>query len=237
MNQWENVRVEQELYYNSMAKDYMTWSRDRVDNRLSQSMRNDWELDTACVDTLRNTVLRHQRIIAEVGSGPSRLDGLNIQRLLCIDISLPMLYQARMRLKGTAHLINANSQAIPLADGAVDLVVCSELLSHMPDNLCLKSLSEMFRILRADGKSLLIDSVSPSTQSARIEGDVQWRKTKDGKELRVYKRYRSPNWFLKHFQPDAVQFYAGKLLFCIVWQKNRSNTRKNRNAKVRDNYS
>ena len=219
-NNWETVRAEQEQYYNSVAEGYINWSHNRVEKRLSAEARTYWLADCEQIEILRRKVIPSQGVVAEVGSGPSRLDMHSIKQLLCIDISLPMLRQARIRHQDRALLINANSQAIPLTDSAVDFIFCSELLSHMPDSLCLKSISEMFRILRSGGMFLLIDSYAPSTSFARIEGDVQWRKANTGEELRVYKKYRSLSWFIEHTQAEITDAYEGRFLFCIVWQKN-----------------
>jgi ubiquinone/menaquinone biosynthesis C-methylase UbiE len=218
-NDWEKVRKEQDQYYSRMAVGYIEWSRDRIEKRLSPEMRNYWLEDCFHVERCQKKIIRKQQKIAEVGSGPSRLDDLHLSHVICIDISLPMLLQARLRLPSQARFLNANSQAIPLTNGAVDLVVCSNLLSHMPDNLCLKSVSEMFRILRAGGKLMLIDSHFQSTSPSHTEGDIQWRQIDDGKELQVYKKYRSPDWFMENIQASIVEFYSGHFLFCIVWQK------------------
>ena len=151
-----------------MAEDYINWSHNRVEKRLSAEARKYWLNDCEQIDILRRKVIPSQGVVAEVGSGPCGLDMFSIKQLLCVDIYLPMLRQAQLRHQDRALFINANSQAIPLIDSAVDFIFCSELLSHMPNNLFLKSIPEMFRILRSGGMFLLIDFYAPSTSFARV---------------------------------------------------------------------
>jgi malonyl-CoA O-methyltransferase len=103
--------------------------------------------------------------VLDVGSGPGhssrRLQALFPNaRFVAVDLALPMLVHARGVLDASADVVCADAQALPFADGCVDLV-------H--SNLCLQwcedpglALAEFHRVLRPGGL-LLFSTFGPDT--------------------------------------------------------------------------
>jgi len=103
--------------------------------------------------------------VLDVGSGPGhsshRLQALFPHaRFVAVDLALPMLVHARGVLHTSADVVCADAQALPFADGCVDLV-------H--SNLCLQwcedpglALAEFHRVLRPGG-ILLFSTFGPDT--------------------------------------------------------------------------
>ena len=70
-------------------------------------------------------------------------------------------------------LVNGDIQALPLADGAVDLVWCRDTLSCLPD--CARALAECARVLRPGGGMVLCavfatDRLEPADRALVVEG-------------------------------------------------------------------
>ena len=72
-----------------------------------------------------------------------------------VDTSAEMLARARDKVpEGTFY--QADLHDLPLADGAVDSVVCALALSHVPD--LTRALTELVRVLRPNGHLVISDS-------------------------------------------------------------------------------
>jgi ubiquinone/menaquinone biosynthesis C-methylase UbiE len=100
--------------------------------------------------------------------------GLNLHayppdvRLTGIDLSEGMLALARVRAcdRGRdVELRQGDAHALPFADAAFDTVVCTFGLCAIPDIDA--ALDEMTRVLRPDGKLILVDHVASSSRIAR----------------------------------------------------------------------
>lgn len=75
-----------------------------------------------------------------------------------LDLSDGMLRGARERLanaNGRLHLVQGDSQRLPFANDAFDVVTCSHSFHHYPDQT--RVVAEMHRVLRPGGKVLIID--------------------------------------------------------------------------------
>ena len=111
--------------------------------------------------------------IADLGCGTGNATELlapNVERVIAVDQSEPMLDAARLRLKGTANVQFAagSLDKLPLKDKSVDAAVCILVLHHIPDPV--KALKEMKRILRTDragGVALIVDMVEHSREEYR----------------------------------------------------------------------
>ncbi len=88
----------------------------------------------------------------DVGAGDGRLTAeLDARELTAADVSPVALERARRRLPGGARMAEIEADApLPFADGAFDLVLCSETLEHVRDGQLL--LSEIRRVLRPGGE-------------------------------------------------------------------------------------
>ena len=74
---------------------------------------------------------------------------------------------------GRISLIQGDIEALPLADGAVDLVWCRDTLSCLPD--CARALAEYARVLRTGGGMVLYavftaDRLEPGDRALLVEG-------------------------------------------------------------------
>ncbi|MHB1877402.1 MAG: class I SAM-dependent methyltransferase, partial [Streptosporangiaceae bacterium] len=78
-----------------------------------------------------------------------------------IDLSPVMLAAARDRARSLSQdvdLREASADALPFADGSFDTVVCTVSLCNIPDDRA--AIGEMFRVLRPDGRLVLLDHVA-----------------------------------------------------------------------------
>jgi len=87
-----------------------------------------------------------------------------------LDLSVPYLREAGRRLArlarpsgrrraGTTGLVQANAEAIPLPDGAVDIVTCVFLFHELPRTVRRSVAAEMARVLAPGGRLVFVDSV------------------------------------------------------------------------------
>jgi ubiquinone/menaquinone biosynthesis C-methylase UbiE len=90
-------------------------------------------------------------------------------RLTGIDISQEMLAIARVRaseLGREVELRQGDAHALPLNDATFDTVVCTFGLCAIPDIDA--ALDEMTRVLKPDGKLILVDHVASTSRIARV---------------------------------------------------------------------
>lgn len=77
-------------------------------------------------------------------------------RLAGVDINPEAVLRARRNLADLgAELHHASADALPLPDGSVDLVLCLEVLEHIPEGLRPAAVAEMARVLKPGGRLLL----------------------------------------------------------------------------------
>ena len=88
--------------------------------------------------------------------------------VVALDLTLPMLEvaqkEAEARQLYNIRFLQGDAQAIPCEDSRFDVVVCRQAAHHFPH--VQQCVSEWARVLKPDGKLLLIDSVSPEEQDA-----------------------------------------------------------------------
>lgn len=89
--------------------------------------------------------LNHEHIVVDLGCGSGSFHyGLYKCRIIGIDLAIP----EKVR-HSQIRLVQANSAAIPLASGSVDVVVCHHTLEHFDDFQ--STLIEVNRVLNDDG--------------------------------------------------------------------------------------
>jgi SAM-dependent methyltransferase len=81
-------------------------------------------------------------------------------RVVGIDYVEFGLMSVRKRIP-EARLVQADCNLLPLPDGFADLVLSMNVLEHIPDDLC--ALGEMYRVLRAGGRAIIVVPLYPST--------------------------------------------------------------------------
>lgn len=73
-------------------------------------------------------------------------------------------------LRGTHVDLNADLQRLPFPDGSYDLVVCSHVLEHVPDDRA--AMRELRRICSSRGRVLIMVPLDPSSPTAEDLSDL-----------------------------------------------------------------
>lgn len=110
--------------------------------------------------------------VADLGCGTgnaSELLAVNVERVVAIDQSEPMLNAARQRLEGAGNVQFAAGalEKLPLKDASVDATVCILVLHHVPEPIA--ALREMRRVVRGGrgGVSLVVDMIEHDREEYR----------------------------------------------------------------------
>ncbi|SRR5579883_1249170 len=104
--------------------------------------------------------------VVDVGTGTGHTAlalAPNAREVVAIDITVPML-EAAQRLAAERHITNVrfvqgDALALPLSSESADLVVCRLAAHHFPR--LTPAVQEWARVLRPDGKLIVVDSISP----------------------------------------------------------------------------
>lgn len=92
------------------------------------------------------------------------LQGMNDFEYFGIDLSNAKLRSLRSRIKPVRGVLLADAESLPFYDGGFHVVLCSEVLEHLPSPE--RTLSEIHRVLSDDGMLLLSVPVDSSLQLA-----------------------------------------------------------------------
>jgi ubiquinone/menaquinone biosynthesis C-methylase UbiE len=103
-----------------------------------------------------------QRIL-DVGCGTSRFAARVLKRypnteVVGMDLCSHMLRASRIRFpqsQDRVHLVRGDSERLPFCDNTFDLVTCSHSFHHYPKQA--QVVAEMHRVLRPDGRVMIID--------------------------------------------------------------------------------
>lgn len=87
-----------------------------------------------------------------VGCGQGEELGLVEEEIVAVDLALSGLRAARRRRR-SASFIAADACRLPLEAGSFDMVICSEVLEHLP--AAEEAISEIHRVLRSPGRLLV----------------------------------------------------------------------------------
>ncbi|MEQ1604028.1 MAG: methyltransferase domain-containing protein [Pyrinomonadaceae bacterium] len=112
--------------------------------RLNKLGQHTWPRDAQIVE-----------IFCGKGSGIVALENLGFTNLEGVDLSPNLL----AKYEGTAKLYEANCQSLPFEDGTRDIIIVQGGLHHLPripEDLE-RTLSEVKRVLRSDGKFVLVE--------------------------------------------------------------------------------
>lgn len=105
----------------------------------------------AVVRSVRQAVAADRAVLVlDLGTGtgdiPARLrKGYPRARIVGVDVSIGLLQMARTRMDA---VIAGNVLALPLSDGSVDIVVCSQLLHHFEADAAVAVIREAHRVSR-----------------------------------------------------------------------------------------
>ena len=107
----------------------------------------------------------------DVGCGTGRLlaflhDAWPGMKLTGIDLSAPYLAEARRLVGRTARvkLVEGAAEKLPFDAASIDFIVSSFLMHELPTDVRVKALAEMARVLKPDGRVVIVDSIQRGDQ-------------------------------------------------------------------------
>jgi ubiquinone/menaquinone biosynthesis C-methylase UbiE len=112
--------------------------------------------------------------IVDIGCGPGALTAALTRRnpdalVVGLDLSAPMLAQARRRMRGRARMafVQANAAALPFADESIDVVMSVGSLHHWREPV--RGINEIHRCLRPGGWAWVFDGYREAPDADMIE--------------------------------------------------------------------
>lgn len=113
--------------------------------------------------TLLEQVTHDDRMLLDVGCGTGQFAVTALSRfpnltVFGLDLSEKMLDQGKERyrvLEDRLHVVRGDSEKLPFADDSFDVITCSHSFHHYPRQAAV--VAEMHRVLKPEGKLLLID--------------------------------------------------------------------------------
>jgi ubiquinone/menaquinone biosynthesis C-methylase UbiE len=222
MDNYNDIIVEQEKYYDVLAPLYEKRVDSFIRSEVPIEIQKKWEYDCKMVSQGIASIVTDAICVADIGCGPSRIPlDCVAQRIFFFDTSMNMLAQARLRHRGAGrYFIRARAQDLPLNNGKLNVVICIQLLSHLPDIECRKAINELCRIIKPNGKLFISDSMAPFPGKATTVGVIQYRTIKNRGSYRVYKHYRNPQDLARMLPNGIITFEYGKrFLFNLIWKK------------------
>jgi ubiquinone/menaquinone biosynthesis C-methylase UbiE len=136
------------------------------------------------------------------------------------DFSRGMLQKAKHKvIDGKAFFVEGDAAELPFPDGCFDMVTCSHALYELKGISREKALTEMNRVLRADGSALIMEHAVPRSKFLRILFYVRMfaMGSSDAKEF--VKEGCRP--FLKIFQNVTVSMSPSEKSRLFICQKQR----------------
>jgi ubiquinone/menaquinone biosynthesis C-methylase UbiE len=136
--------------------------------------------------------------VLDVGCGSGRHTaaacGLPGARVVGVDVAAEDLKAARERLRlhdrlnahggGRWHLCAADALLLPFGDGRFDLVICAEVLEHVPSDV--RVLAEIARVLRPGGElALSVPRHGPERLCWALSADYA---AVEGGHVRIYRK-------------------------------------------------
>jgi SAM-dependent methyltransferase len=164
---------------------------ERVWQLVSEHLPCDAFLDAGCGDG------RHLAALARTGLRPSRVTGT--------DISARILETARAAAAPLEpELVQANLEALPLEDGAFDLVLCTQVIEHLLDPAA--GVRELARVLVPGGVLVL----TTDNRRALVSKTLNAPRATVVRLLRLHPRYKRVEFPHADFtRAEAVALVAG----------------------------
>ena len=117
----------------------------------------------------KKRVIRHLRLqpnetVLDIGCGPGMLLKILKQqnpgtKVIGIDPDQKSLELAQVKLKDQrdVKLFHSFAESLPLEDNSVDVAVSTLAFHHMPNEIKLKAIQEIKRVLKPNGRALIVD--------------------------------------------------------------------------------
>jgi ubiquinone/menaquinone biosynthesis C-methylase UbiE len=117
--------------------------------------------------------LRGARVVIDIGGGTGGSRELwdTGTRYVCLDLD-PVKLSGYLAKNPGGLALQADATELPLADRSVDAVVCTLVTHHLTDAQLDRMLGEATRVLRSDGRLVLMDAV---WAPRRWAGRLLWR--------------------------------------------------------------
>lgn len=147
----------------------------------------------------RQTAVIRAETVLDVGggTGASRRLWPLASRYICLDIEMPKLEGFRSRVPG-GFAVLSDATRMPIATGAVGVVVCMAVMHHLADAMLDQVLEEALRVLRVGGQLILLD---PVLNRKRLPGRILWRldrgahpRTEEDLRERLESRFKIIHW-------------------------------------------
>jgi ubiquinone/menaquinone biosynthesis C-methylase UbiE len=132
--------------------------------------------------------------VLEVGCGAGHvLEQFRGARRTGVDLSEGMIRRARARLGEDTRLLRASADQLPFDDGKFDIVVCTEVLEHVPDPAAV--IAELTRVAVPDGR--VVVSIPNEVNIDRIKRTI--RRLPVLRQLLRSLAAEGNEWHLHHF--------------------------------------
>jgi ubiquinone/menaquinone biosynthesis C-methylase UbiE len=104
--------------------------------------------------------VRDAHLVVDIGGGTGSVGALwsPSSKYVCLDID-PLKLTGFIANNPTGVALQADATRIPIADGSVDVVLCTNVTHHLTDPLLSAMIAESARVLRPQGKLILSDAL------------------------------------------------------------------------------
>lgn len=88
-----------------------------------------------------------------------------------IEMSAEMVAHARRKAKAqavTLNVLEGSADRLPFPDASFDVVFCTMVLHHLPPAMQVAAIGEMRRVLRSEGRIVIVDLERPKTIAAAL---------------------------------------------------------------------
>jgi len=202
-----SVRIETHCRYSVPAIDLPSWALDCFPLQAG-GQKGAWRGDETVLDIGTGTGQYLAPLRERVSHG----------RIIAGDLAPGMLHDLAARgVPGGAHLLNADAEALPLADAACDAIIASYVLFFVPD--IPRALAEMSRVLQSGGALLAVTMASVYMDELRVAINATLNKMGVSRETRwgnVSKRFNlenGPAYLEPHFAHVTVHQHESALVF------------------------